>query len=101
MLGITPNELLSGESCVTISLSQMKATSFSASSNVTWNVKGKAKATLDSNFRICFYTADNVETGRYWSEYITVPNDGNWHRVVWNSFTNPSNSQSNSLSFHF
>ena len=50
MLGITPNELLSGESCVTISLSQMKATSFSASSNVTWNVKGKAQATLDSNF---------------------------------------------------
>lgn len=57
--------------------------------------------TLDSNFRIKFYTADNVETGRYSSEYVTVPNDGNWHRVVWNSFTNPSNSQSNSLSFHF
>lgn len=50
MLGITPNELLSGESCVTISLSQMKATSFSASSNVTWNVKGKAQATLGFNF---------------------------------------------------
>ena len=50
MLGITPNELLSEESCVTISLSQMKSTSFSASPNVTWNVKGKALATLGFNF---------------------------------------------------
>ena len=49
--------------------------------------------TLDSNFRIAFYTANNSETGRYWSTYITVPNDGKWHRVVWPSFTNPSNSQ--------
>jgi len=57
--------------------------------------------TLDSNFRIAFYTADNSETGRYWSTYITVPNDGKWHRVVWPSFTNPSNSQSDSLSFNF
>ena len=57
--------------------------------------------TLDSNFRIAFYTADNGEAGRYWSSYITVPNDGKWHRVVWDSFTNPSNSQSDSLSFNF
>jgi len=57
--------------------------------------------TLDSNFRIAFYTANNSETGRYWSTYITVPNDGKWHRVVWPSFTNPSNSQSDSLSFNF
>jgi hypothetical protein len=57
--------------------------------------------TNDSNFRISFYTADNAETGRYWSEYITVSNDNNWHRIIWNSFTNPSNSQSDSLSFHF
>lgn len=57
--------------------------------------------TLDSNFRIRFYTADNSETGRMWGEYITVPNDGKWHRVVWNSFVNPLNSQSDSLSFNF
>ena len=57
--------------------------------------------TNDSNFRINHYTADNSEVGRYWSETIRVPNDGKWHRVVWNSFTNPSNSQSNSLSFRF
>ena len=57
--------------------------------------------TLDSNFRIRFYTADNSETGRVWGSLITVPNDGKWHRVVWDSFTNPSNSQSDSLSFNF
>ena len=57
--------------------------------------------TLDSNFSIRFYTADNSETGRVWGSNITVPNDGKWHRVVWNSFTNPSNSQSDSLSFNF
>ena len=57
--------------------------------------------TLDSNFKINFYTADNSETGRFWSSHISVPNDGEWHRVVWDSFTNPSNSQSDSLSFNF
>jgi hypothetical protein len=56
--------------------------------------------TRDSNFRIRFYTADNSETGRVWGSYITVPNDNNWHRVVWPSFLNPSNSQSDSLSFN-
>lgn len=57
--------------------------------------------TMDSNFRIRFYTADNAEVGRYYSEEITVPNDGEWHRVVWKSFTNPSDSTSDSLSFKF
>jgi hypothetical protein len=57
--------------------------------------------TLDSNFRIAAYTADNSEVGRIFTEYITVPNDGEWHRVIWNSFTNPADSQSNSLSFNF
>ncbi len=66
----------------------------------TYNVSLYVK-TLDSNFRINFYTADNSEIGRYLSEYIKVPNDGNWHRIVWNSFVNAIDSQSNSLSFHF
>ena len=56
--------------------------------------------TQDPNFRINFYTADNSETGRYWSGHIAVPNDGKWHRVVWPAFTNASNSQSDSLSFN-
>tara|TARA_B100000929_G_scaffold289501_1_gene280323 strand:+ start:2775 stop:5699 length:2925 start_codon:yes stop_codon:yes gene_type:complete len=57
--------------------------------------------TVDPNFQIRFYTADNSETGRYSSSYITVPNDGKWHRIIWPSFTNPSDSQSDSLSFRF
>ena len=57
--------------------------------------------TLDSNFKIRFYTADNSEVGRFSSGQIAVPNDGNWHRVVWPSFQNPANSESDSLSFNF
>jgi hypothetical protein len=57
--------------------------------------------TNDSNFRIQFYTADNSEVGRYSSEFITVPNDGQWHRIVWDAFLNPVGSESDSLSFHF
>lgn len=57
--------------------------------------------TLDHNFRICFYTADNTEVGRYQSGYILVPNDGEWHRVVWPSFLNIAGSTSSSLSFNF
>jgi hypothetical protein len=56
--------------------------------------------TNDPNFRINFYTANNQETGRFWSSHIAVPNDGHWHRVVWPSFVNPTNSQSDSLSFN-
>ena len=49
-IGAYTGQSVSGEPGVTISLSQMKATSFSASSNVAWNVKGKAQATLGFNF---------------------------------------------------
>ena len=57
--------------------------------------------TRDSNFTIRYYTANNSETGRMWGSYITVPDDDKWHRVIWPSFVNPSNSQSDSLSFNF
>lgn len=57
--------------------------------------------TNDSDFNIIAYTANNYEVGRYTSESRKVPNDGKWHRVVWDSFTNPSNSVSKSLSFRF
>ena len=67
---------------------------------VTYTVSMYVK-TRDSNFNIVFYTADNSEVGRYWSGNINVPNDGQWHRIVWPSFTNPTNSQSESLSFNF
>jgi len=68
--------------------------------NTTYTVSLYVK-TRDSNFRIRFYTANNSETGRVWGSYITVPNDNKWHRIVWPSFLNPSNSQSDSLSFNF
>ena len=67
--------------------------------NTTYTVSIYVK-TRDSNFRIRFYTANNSETGRVWGSYITVPNDNKWHRIVWPSFLNPSNSQSDSLSFN-
>lgn len=56
--------------------------------------------TNDPSFSINYYTADNSETGRVWGPHIGVPNDGKWHRVVWPAFTNPTNSQSDSLSFN-
>jgi hypothetical protein len=57
--------------------------------------------TRDSNFRFYGYTANNSETGRVTTNTVTVPNDGEWHRVIFNPITNPSNSQSDSLSFKF
>lgn len=57
--------------------------------------------TRDPGFEVNFYTASNTETGRYWSAYKSVPNDGEWHRVVWDSFLNSADSQSDSLSFNF
>lgn len=49
-IGAYTGQSVSGTPGVTISLSQMEATSFSASSNVKFNVKKKAEATLGFNF---------------------------------------------------
>lgn len=49
-VGAYTGQSVSGEPGVTISLSQMKATTFSASSNVAWNVRGKAQAALGFGF---------------------------------------------------
>lgn len=57
--------------------------------------------TNDSNFKIRYYTADNAEVGRVSGQMLAVPNDGEWHRVVWPSFTNSISSTSDSLSFYF
>ena len=56
--------------------------------------------TLDNNFRIRCYTADNSELGRVWGDWMSVPNDGAWHRVSW-TIDIPGNSQSESLSFNY
>lgn len=45
------------------------------------------------------YTADNTETGRHSSNRVTVNPEDGWTRIVFDSFLNPADSQSNSLSF--
>lgn len=57
--------------------------------------------TIGSNWLMRAYTADNSETGRQFTNQITVPGDGYWHRVEFNAITTPSNTQSDSLSFIF
>lgn len=57
--------------------------------------------TNDPNFRLNYYTANNSEAGRKWGPHISVPSDGQWHRIEWPSFVNSSTSQSDSLSFNF
>lgn len=49
-IGDYTGQSVSGDPGVTISLSQMKSTTFSASSNVTFNVKKKAEAALGFDF---------------------------------------------------
>lgn len=68
--------------------------------NTTYTVSLWVK-TNDSNFSVKAYTADNTEVGRVGTVYKNVPNDGLWHRVVWDSFLNISTSESDSLSFQF
>lgn len=57
--------------------------------------------TNDPNFRLNYYTANNSESGRIWGSHISVPSDGQWHRIEWPSFVNSATSQSDSLSFNF
>lgn len=57
--------------------------------------------TNDPNFRLNYYTANNSEAGRKWGPHISVPSDGQWHRIEWPSFVNSATSQSDSLSFNF
>lgn len=49
-IGAYTGQSVSGEPGINISLSQMKSTSFSASSNVAFNVRKKAEATLGFSF---------------------------------------------------
>ena len=50
---------------------------------------------------IYFYTADNSETGRYWSSSLGVAASEGWKRLEWPAFTSASNAQSDSLSFYW
>jgi hypothetical protein len=51
------------------------------------------------SFGVRAYTANNSETGRYWGNMQYTQGDGKWRRFTW-TFTNASNSQSDSLSFN-
>jgi len=47
------------------------------------------------------YTADNSELGRQYTNTLTCPGDGEWHRLEFNPITTPADTQSDSLSFNF
>jgi len=70
------------------------------SPSTTYTISVYAR-TIGSNWSIRAYTADNSETGRQWTNTVTVPGDGKWYRVVFNSITTPADTQSDSLSFYF
>lgn len=47
------------------------------------------------------YTANNSETGRKLTNYVTIPGDGKWHRAEFNSILTSNPNDSDSLSFDF
>jgi hypothetical protein len=55
----------------------------------------------NGNVRIAAYTANNSEVGRQWTSYTYITQPNVWQRIVWDSFTTPSNTQSDSLSFQY
>jgi hypothetical protein len=56
--------------------------------------------TARGNCTINCYTADNSESGRVWNGFVPVNESDGWKRVSW-TFTIPTNSTSESLSFNF
>lgn len=71
------------------------------SPSTTYAVSVYARTVGSGTFSIRPYTANNSETGRQNLNILTVPNDGKWHRLEFDIFTTPSNTQSDSLSFSF
>ena len=69
--------------------------------STTYAISLWARTTGSGSFTVRAYTADNSETGRQYTNTLTVPNDGKWHRLEFNTITTPSNTQSDSLSFQF
>ena len=57
--------------------------------------------TLCPNFTIGAYVANNSEAGRASTPHVAVPNDNEWHRIVFDSFTSAVGNESDSLSFNF
>lgn len=55
--------------------------------------------TNGQDFPVQAYTANNSETGRKSSEYITLVGDDTWQRLEWNAITTSNPNDSDSLSF--
>jgi len=69
--------------------------------STTYSVSMYVKTNSPNNVNLAFYTADNTETGRYWSGYLAVTASDGWKRLIWPNFTSASNAQSDSLSFYY
>ncbi|MCF7846946.1 MAG: FG-GAP-like repeat-containing protein [Candidatus Gracilibacteria bacterium] len=69
--------------------------------NTTYTVSLWAKTDQTSNVRIRFYTADNGESDRYTSEFLTVNASEGWKLLVWDPFTTANPTDSDSLSFQY
>ena len=67
----------------------------------TYTVSVWAKTDQTSNVQIKFYTADNGESDRHWSEAKYVNAAEGWKKIVWNSFTTANPTDSDSLSFWY
>src|SRR6056300_231960 len=68
--------------------------------NTTYSISIYAR-TLGADWSIRAYTADNSELGRQYTNTLTCPGDGEWHRLEFNPITTPADTQSDSLSFQF
>ncbi len=86
--------------------------------STTYTVSVYVQTVQSTPVSIAMYTADNSESGRYFSEplYFTregetnhlggvinnnIPDVNGWIRIVWTTFTSTSTAQSDSLSFMF
>lgn len=68
--------------------------------NTTYSISVYAR-TIGADWSIRAYTADNSELGRQYTNTLTCPGDGEWHRLEFNPITTPADTQSDSLSFNF
>lgn len=66
--------------------------------NTTYFISVWAR-TNGKDFPVQAYTADNAETGRKTSEYITLVGNDTWQRLEWNAITTSNPNDSDSLSF--
>ncbi|MFB6076258.1 MAG: LamG-like jellyroll fold domain-containing protein, partial [Candidatus Aenigmatarchaeota archaeon] len=67
----------------------------------TYTVSLWVKTNQTSDVNIKFYTADNDESDRYNSEYLSVNASEGWKLLVWDSFTTSDPTDSDSLSFRY